>query len=218
VAQEDVGYVGPSAYYYIASSSGTTPTKVFDGDPTTVYDGYGGGVNLQLLYVAHKPFLLTDYQLLWYTSSSECPSKWRLYGQEETSGSWELVDTMLGPRTEPATYKFMNRTVDNPGYYTSYKFIFSEWAPVNGASVDTSDGHVLRDIILNPNGFATHYGSAPARLEAIDDRVALGFTNLAYGKPVYQVGGTTTNKTSVSSFALLIPHYYYYYYFKNPIP
>jgi hypothetical protein len=118
VAKEADGYVGPDAYYYVSASDGDAGvSNVFDGDPTTVYDGYGGGVDLEILYVGYAAFLLTDYQVLSHFWTVEMPSKWRLFGRETWEADWELVDTMAGPQSEPETYKYMNRTCDNPGYY-----------------------------------------------------------------------------------------------------
>ena len=94
-------------------------------------------------------------------TASECPAKWRLFGSESETGGgeWHLVDTVDGPNTEPVTYKYLNRTCDDPGYYTSYKFVFTEWAPASGyGSTAQSAGYVIRDIVLNPNGAAWHYG------------------------------------------------------------
>lgn len=122
---------------------------------------------------------------VWHT---EQPVAWRVYGLESPALKWELVDTFKGPRTEPATYKFMNKTCDNPGFYRYYRWVFSDWAPARGNGAYTSDGYRFRELILNPNGFAMHYGAAmakPAR-EKAPRRVALGLSNVAFGKPAYQ--------------------------------
>jgi len=118
VAKESEGYIGPNAYYYISASDGDDGVSgLFDGDPLTVYDGYGGGVNLEILYMGYSPFLLSDYQVLSYFWTTEMSSKWQLWGRETWEADWELVDTMDGPITEPATYKYINRTCDSPGFY-----------------------------------------------------------------------------------------------------
>ena len=189
VAKEDEGYVGPSTYAYVtASDSDSNVELLFDGAQygSGAYDGYPGGVNLQIFYAAYEPFILTDYQLLWRYKSNECPSKWRIYGKETSGSVWELVDTMDGPRTESASYKFINRTVDSPGFYQFYLWQFLEWAPSNGGG-STSDGHQMREIVLNPNGFAMHYGSAFEVTVDVDYKVGLGLTNVAFGKPAFQV-------------------------------
>jgi hypothetical protein len=41
-------------------------------------------------------------------------------------------------------------------HFPDYKWVFSEWAIARGNRAHTSNGHVIRDIILNPNGFAMH--------------------------------------------------------------
>jgi len=118
VAKESEGYVGPNAYNYISASDGDDGvSRLFDGDPTTMYDGFGGGVNLEILYTGYSSFLLTDYQVLSYHWTTEMSSKWQLWGRETWEADWELVDTMNGPITQPKTYKYMNRTCDNPGFY-----------------------------------------------------------------------------------------------------
>ena len=40
--------------------------------------------------------------------------------------------------------------------FLDYKWVFSEWAIARGSRAYTSNGHVIRDINLNPNGFAMH--------------------------------------------------------------
>ena len=118
VAKEDVGYVGPNAYYFISASDGDSGvSRVFDGDPSSVYDGCCAGVDLEIMYIGYSAFLLTDYQILSYYWTVEMPSKWQLWGRETWEADWELVDTMDGPQSEPKTYKFLNRTCDNPGFY-----------------------------------------------------------------------------------------------------
>jgi hypothetical protein len=118
VAKESEGYVGPNAYYYLSASDGDSGvSNAFDGDPMTIYDGHGGGVNLEILYMGYSAFLLTDYQILSHYWTVEMPSKWQLWGRETWEADWELVDTMDGPQSEPEIFKYMNRTCDNPGFY-----------------------------------------------------------------------------------------------------
>jgi len=123
-------------------------------------------------------------QVLWDSEYLESPSAWRLFGREASADLWSLVDTMATPRSEPATYKHINRTAQEPGYYAQYKFVFSEYAPIRGDSAQTSNGHVIRDIIFNPNGFALHYGSPPARAASVQRAAGVGHRNLALGQPV----------------------------------
>ena len=123
--------------------------------------------------------------MLWHSVSTEAPSRWVLYGREDSEATWVAVDTMEAPRSEPATYKHINRTCHSPGYYAQYMWQFSEWAPVNGNGDSTSDGHQLRDIILNPNGFAMHYGRPMTNVPVSPTVVEMGLTNLARGAPAY---------------------------------
>ena len=133
--------------------------------------------------------------MLWESVAVESPSAWRLWGREDGDGSWHLVDTMeAGTRNEPATYKHINRTCHSPGFYAHYKWAFSEYAPRYGRTSDTNDGHRLRDIVLNPNGFALHYGSPMARETLPEARASrpasafvhgVGLTNLAAGRPAH---------------------------------
>jgi len=118
IAKENDGYVGPNAYYFVSASDGDSQvSNVFDNDPTSAYNGCCAGVNLEILYMGTTAFLLTDYQILSYYWTVEMPSKWQLWGRETWEADWELVDTMNGPQSEPETYKFLNRTCDNPGFY-----------------------------------------------------------------------------------------------------
>jgi len=128
VAKESEGYIGPNAYYYISASDGDDGvSRLFDGDPLTTYDGYGGGIGLEIVYMGYSPFLLTDYQVLSHYWTVEMPSKWQLWGRETWEADWELVDTMDGPQSEPETYKFMNRTCDNPGFYLRESCLLIVW-------------------------------------------------------------------------------------------
>ena len=97
------------------------------------------------------------------------------------------MDTFEGPRTQPQTYKFINRTVESPGFFQYHRWIFTDWAPARADSNHVSDGYRFREIVLNPNGFAMHYGVPMAPTEpAADQAVALGLSNVAYGKPAFQ--------------------------------
>ena len=70
-----------------------------------------------------------DYQVVWRQWNMECPTSWRLFGSEGTTDPTELnggggmgwtlvheVGTSLA-RTESETFKYLNFTVTNPGYY-----------------------------------------------------------------------------------------------------
>ena len=195
-----LGEGGAVSAYYVATSNGDgNVAYVFDNDPTTVYDGCcSAGMGLQLLYYAPVPFLLTDYQVLWDGVNTEAATAWRLFGRQTGADEWFLVDRMATPRNEPATYKHINRTAQTPGYYAQYKFVFSEWAPPYGNTAYTSDGHRIRDIILNPNGFALHYGSPSPRVASVKRRASVGLTNLALGRPTAQ-SSTYQNQPYVHS-------------------
>jgi hypothetical protein len=133
----------------------TGAEKAFDGDLSTVFNSkpeLAGGT--QVWYGATAPFLLTDYQLVWNTEDSESPSRWSLYASEGPDSPNVLIDEFKGPRSEPANYKYLNATVDRPGYYKRYIFVFTEWAPRNGNLASNNDGHQIREIILNPAGSA----------------------------------------------------------------
>ena len=79
-----------------------------------------------MLYKAVKPMLVTDYQVVWHHWSVECPSSWKLYGSEGTQAAnqlnggggmdWQLIHEVTTPRTEPATFKYLNFTVSDPGF------------------------------------------------------------------------------------------------------
>jgi hypothetical protein len=194
VARLKVGYVAPNSYKTVRASPGGTNNyivHVFDHNPLTVFGGSPTGLELEIVYTARAAFLLTDYQLQWDLVTSECPSKWRVFGREGASAAspWVLVDTVSGPLTEPATWKFVNRTVDNPGIFLEYKWAFAEWAPANGSSVLPSTGYWIRDINLNPNGCAWHYGIAMPKAPVAYE-FGLGLKNVAFGKPVNQVRRT----------------------------
>ena len=102
---------------------------------------------------------------MWTDVHRECPTAWSLYGSEEygTSGDWKLVHRVKHHRTEAATFKYLNFTVDDPGYYRFYMWVFYD------AVAGNNDGHQLRQIIPNPSGYSVHYGekwTAPANATA----------------------------------------------------
>ena len=133
------------------------------------------------------------------------------------------MDTFEGPRTQPQTYKFINRTVESPGFFQYYRWIFTDWAPARADSNWASDGHRFREIVLNPNGFAMHYGVPMAPTEpAAEHPVILGVTNVAGGKPTFQrsefdgtgrykadnaVDGTIGNQQFITEYADAISGY-----------
>ena len=62
-ARAGEGLVRAGGAAHVAVTGGGPAAHIFDGDPATTFDGYGGGKNLQIYYYAYRPFLLTDYQV-----------------------------------------------------------------------------------------------------------------------------------------------------------
>ena len=82
--------------------------------------------------------------------------------------------------------KYLNHTVANPGFYTYYRWQF------DGSVGGNNDGPQLRQILLNPSGYATHFGEpwtqALQPVEAFPGggQVDPGLTNVAFGKTASQ--------------------------------
>lgn len=112
---------------------------------------------------------------------------------------WTLIHQVAFPRTEPETMRYLNFSVTDPGYYKYYQWYFD--ASVGG----NNDGPQLRQILLNPSGYATHFGEPWAKalqpVESFDggSEVAPGLTNVAFGKTAFQ---STTNNNGAASKAI----------------
>ena len=113
-----------------ASHDEADAVNAFDGDPATYWDsGSRDDDYVYLVYGAEEPFLLTDYQLVWYSEDAECPVSWYLYGFNDGT-EMEPVHVVQTGRLEPDTHKYLNFTVPDPGYYQYYMWYFTEYVEV----------------------------------------------------------------------------------------
>ncbi|KAK8795756.1 hypothetical protein WA158_000412 [Blastocystis sp. Blastoise] len=103
-------------------------SKLIDGTTDTKCLLKGGCANSDLIYTYdnNERYYLTNYYLI---SGNDCskrhPSSWRLEGSNDNFISYDILDTVSDNKF---TRKYTKKefTIDTPGAYNSYRFIFTE--------------------------------------------------------------------------------------------
>ena len=112
----------PSGATAISFTSTYTPSKAFDTDLGSYWDGCCTGYpNQWLQYSFPSAVTVTSYQIM--TLTSECPAAWQFQGSNNGT-TWSTIDTVTGQVCHE--YSFEAYDVASPGLYVNYRWLFSQ--------------------------------------------------------------------------------------------